>query len=191
MSTVHQVRYGESGWKERYYAHKLQVHKGDEAMKRYVVGCYVQGLCWTLMYYYQGVQDWGWFYPFHYAPCASDIIGYAPSLPMPSLCPLPYALCPRPSLPYALAMPSPERTPAALLSMQVLTTAPSLPHRLHEFAGGQFTLGAPFTPFQQLMAVFPPSSGHALPESYRTLMVIAPDCAPHPAPLIAPDCAAS
>ena len=49
----------------------------------------------------------------------------------------------------------------------------SLPHRLHEFAGGQFTLGAPFTPFQQLMAVFPPSSGHALPESYRTLMVIA------------------
>ena len=25
-----QVRYGESGWKERYYAHKLQVHKGDE-----------------------------------------------------------------------------------------------------------------------------------------------------------------
>jgi 5'-3' exoribonuclease 2 len=85
MSTVHQVRYGESGWKERYYAHKLQVHKGDEAMKRYVVGCYVQGLCWTLMYYYQGVQDWGWFYPFHYAPCASDIIGYAPSLPRPSL----------------------------------------------------------------------------------------------------------
>jgi|LauGreDrversion4_1035100.scaffolds.fasta_scaffold234764_2 hypothetical protein len=94
-------------------------------------------------------------------------------------------------MPYALAMPSPERTPAALVSMQVLTTAPSLPHRLHEFAGGQFTLGAPFTPFQQLMAVFPPSSGHALPESYRTLMVIAPDCAPHPAPLIAPDCAAS
>ena len=98
MSTVHQVRYGESGWKERYYAHKLQVHKGDEAMKRYVVGCYVQGLCWTLMYYYQGVQDWGWFYPFHYAPCASDIIGYAPSLPMPSpcpRCPMPYAPCPR------------------------------------------------------------------------------------------------
>ena len=29
-SLFHQVRYGESGWKERYYAHKLQVHKGDE-----------------------------------------------------------------------------------------------------------------------------------------------------------------
>ena len=113
------VRYGESGWKERYYQHKLHITKADEAMKRYVVQCYVQGLCWVLMYYYQGVQDWGWFYPFHYAPCATDLVN------------------------------------------------------LHEFAGGQFDYGAPFTPFQQLMAVFPPSSGHALPESYRTLMVSA------------------
>ena len=94
--------------KYRYYQHKLHITKADEAMKRYVVQCYVQGLCWVLMYYYQGVQDWGWFYPFHYAPCASDLIN------------------------------------------------------LHDYAGGQFELGAPFKPFEQLMAVFPPSSGHAL-----------------------------
>ena len=142
------VRFGESGWKDRYYAAKLHAPIGDISIRRYVVKCYVevlpsqlfppepttqaplrtlqpathmvyaprlvaQGLCWVLMYYYQGVQDWGWFYPFHYAPCASDLVG------------------------------------------------------LDEFAGGQFDIGAAFTPFQQLMAVFPPASGHALPSAYR------------------------
>ena len=173
-------------------------------MKRYVVGCYVQGLCWTLMYYYQGVQDWGWFYPFHYAPCASDIIGYAPSpcpipytlypipytlYPMPAMPSLPYALCPRCPMLYALAR---ENINCPLEHATAHHGALSLPHRLHEFAGGQFTLGAPFTPFQQLMAVFPPSSGHALPESYRTLMVIVLDCAglrKHQWQTMASDCA--
>ena len=69
------MRFGESGWKERYYQVKLHMGRSDREMSRYVVGCYVQGLCWVLMYYYQGVQDWGWFYPFHYAPCASDLVG--------------------------------------------------------------------------------------------------------------------
>ena len=68
------MRFGESGWKERYYQVKLHMGRSDREMSRYVVGCYVQGLCWVLMYYYQGVQDWGWFYPFHYAPCASDLV---------------------------------------------------------------------------------------------------------------------
>ncbi len=115
---VDEVRFGEAGWKDRYYAAKLHVHRGEAPMKREVVRAYVEGLCWVLMYYYQGVQDWGWFYPFHYAPCASDLTN------------------------------------------------------LQQFAGGKFELGKPFTPFQQLMAVFPPASGHALPAAYRKLMVL-------------------
>ena len=97
-----EVRFGESGWKERYYQVKLHMGRSDREMCRYVVGCYVQGLCWVLMYYYQGVQDWGWFYPFHYAPCASDLV--------------------------------------QLSELQL---------------ADRFELGAPFSPFEQLMAVRP------------------------------------
>ncbi|KAJ2587553.1 exonuclease II Exo2, partial [Coemansia sp. RSA 1722] len=34
---------------------------------------YIKSLQWVLMYYFQGCQSWSWFYPFHYAPCISDV----------------------------------------------------------------------------------------------------------------------
>jgi 5'-3' exoribonuclease 2 len=34
-----------------------------------------------------------------------------------------------------------------------------------------FDKGHPFLPYEQLMAVFPSGSSHALPESYQKLMV--------------------
>ncbi|VDN00795.1 unnamed protein product [Thelazia callipaeda] len=67
-----EVRLWESGWKERYYKSKFQVESHDIMFRRKVARAYVEGLCWVLKYYYQGCASWNWYYPFHYAPFASD-----------------------------------------------------------------------------------------------------------------------
>lgn len=59
-----------AAWRSRYYRDKLG---GVDPRK--VVHAYVEGLHWVLEYYYRGVASWTWFYPFHYAPLASDCVG--------------------------------------------------------------------------------------------------------------------
>lgn len=67
-----QVRLWEEGWKERYYLHKFQVNATDGDFKGELIKEYVKGLCWVLEYYFQGVPSWTWYFPYHYAPFASD-----------------------------------------------------------------------------------------------------------------------
>ncbi|XP_016519821.1 5'-3' exoribonuclease 2 isoform X2 [Poecilia formosa] len=66
------VRLWEDGWKQRYYKTKFDVDVSDDGFRKKVVRSYVEGLCWVLRYYYQGCASWKWFFPFHYAPFASD-----------------------------------------------------------------------------------------------------------------------
>ncbi|KAJ3099071.1 5'-3' exoribonuclease 2 [Phlyctochytrium planicorne] len=67
------VKLWEPGWKNRYYEKKFHIDpQTDRAFIREIVTKYVEGFCWVLKYYYQGVQSWKWFFPYHYSPFASD-----------------------------------------------------------------------------------------------------------------------
>ncbi|XP_017883576.1 5'-3' exoribonuclease 2 homolog [Ceratina calcarata] len=69
-----EVRLWEDGFKDRYYESKFDVCPDNLVFRNNVALQYVRGLCWVLRYYYQGCASWKWYFPYHYAPFASDFI---------------------------------------------------------------------------------------------------------------------
>lgn len=117
------IRLGEGSdkdWRERYYTIKFKEHITNETnieqIAAHVARKYAEGLAWVLNYYFQGVCSWSWYFPYYYAPLASDLarFGFNESF--------------------------------------------------------TFTLGDPFKPFHQLMAVLPARSRHCLPKCLQRLM---------------------
>jgi len=68
------LAFGTDGFKQRYYMKKMDIKFEEKpAELNNLVFEYVRGLCWVMLYYYQGCVSWSWYYPYHYAPFASDL----------------------------------------------------------------------------------------------------------------------
>ncbi|KAI5359272.1 putative Zinc finger, CCHC-type, 5-3 exonuclease, 5'-3' exoribonuclease, xrn1, helical [Septoria linicola] len=68
------VKLWEDGYQDRYYEQKFHVSPQDVDFRHSVARSYVEGLCWVLLYYFQGCPSWTWYYPHHYAPFAADFV---------------------------------------------------------------------------------------------------------------------
>ena len=62
--------------KAHYYMEKMGYKEVTQDVLRQQAETYVTAIQWNLLYYYEGCSSWGWFYPHHYAPYASDIRGF-------------------------------------------------------------------------------------------------------------------
>ncbi|KAJ8613573.1 hypothetical protein CTAYLR_006130 [Chrysophaeum taylorii] len=70
--------YRGDGYRDHYYKTKFGIDPDREPDKiRAVARDYVLGLFWCVQYYHRGVKSWDWYYPYMYAPLASDLVDLA------------------------------------------------------------------------------------------------------------------
>lgn len=60
-------------FKGRYYYDKFGFTPFDAEKHLALRKSYIEGLVWTLEYYYRGCVSWEWYYPYHYGPMLSDL----------------------------------------------------------------------------------------------------------------------
>ncbi|GJQ09891.1 hypothetical protein GpartN1_g1682.t1 [Galdieria partita] len=61
--------------KQSYYRDKLHIDRENKDSLEQLKFTYIKGLIWTWKYYCSGCPSWRWYYPYHYAPMASDLVG--------------------------------------------------------------------------------------------------------------------
>nr|XP_039266984.1 5'-3' exoribonuclease 1-like isoform X1 [Styela clava] len=59
-------------FKRNYYQEKLHFEGTDGEVAK-IAYEYILAIQWICHYYYNGVQSWSWYYPYHYAPFLSDL----------------------------------------------------------------------------------------------------------------------
>ncbi len=69
------IRNEDKNWPLRYYRVCFHFEPTEENIED-VCYKYVQGLLWTLTYYYKGCYAWDWYYPHHHAPIIKDIYDF-------------------------------------------------------------------------------------------------------------------
>eukprot|EP01080_Neovahlkampfia_damariscottae_P002441 gene2441-3152_t len=61
-------------WRREYYKRKFKVDVDDKEKMNEILFHYTEAITWVYQYYFKGCSSWSWFYPYHYAPLASDLV---------------------------------------------------------------------------------------------------------------------
>jgi len=77
----------ESGWNvdiERYKSVYYQNNFPENTSIEKISHSYLEGMQWVLSYYTDGVPNWKWFYPYHYAPHSSTLADHIKTFEFPN-----------------------------------------------------------------------------------------------------------
>mmetsp|Transcript_38107 Transcript_38107/g.37613 ORF Transcript_38107/g.37613 Transcript_38107/m.37613 type:complete len:318 (+) Transcript_38107:1122-2075(+) len=75
LAIKHINNFSGGNWRLDYYINKFQLEKDDmDDFLSKISKAYLEGINWVYKYYFTGCPSWDWFYPFHYAPLAVDLV---------------------------------------------------------------------------------------------------------------------
>lgn len=66
------IRFNQSGWKYRYY----ETYFGKKYNRNKISEAYLEGLTWSINYYFFECPSWSWMYEYNHAPLISDLYNY-------------------------------------------------------------------------------------------------------------------